>query len=161
MENNKTFINKRRIRKIVIQFSMMACLSLPGIAAKCQETLTIICNQSGTPDAMKFTELKSVMKGEKQRWSSGAKVTVALMNTNTPLGKNTARVIYNMSANELQKFNLSQHFQGTSLTKFFNTTTELESYVAENPGAIGVVDQALATNDVKIMTIDGKTRFSL
>ena len=160
MENNKTIIYQRTVRTI-IRFAMMACLFLTGISSKCQETLTIICNQNGTPDAMKFTELKSVMKGEKQRWNSGAKVTVALMNTNTPIGKNTARAIYNMSANELQKFNLSQHFQGTSLTKFFNTTSELESYVAQNPGAIGVVDQPLATNDVKIITIDGKTRFSL
>ncbi len=151
-----------RGRATATKFFMCTFLLIMSFAVQCQvETLTIICNTNGAPAAMKFTELKSVMKGEKQRWNSGAKVTIALMNTNTPIGKNTARVIYNMSTNELQKFNLSQHFQGISLTKFFNTISELENYVAQNPGAIGVVDQPLATNDVKIITIDGKTQFTL
>lgn len=162
MKNIKTIIYKKTGRSIVIKLSMVTCLLVMSIIVKCQvETLTVICNQKGAPPAMKFSELKSVMKGEKQRWKDGTKVTLAIMKTDTNVGKNTARVIYNMSGNELSKYSLFQHFQGTSLTKFFNTTSELQSYVAQNPGAIGVIDQPLANNDIKIIAIDGKTQFSL
>jgi hypothetical protein len=111
---------------------------------------------------MKFTELKSVMKGERQRWNSGAKVIIALMKTSTAVGKNTAQVIYNMSGDALLKYWLAQTYQGNAhAPKFFNTKSELEEYVAENPGAIGVIDPPPANNEVKIVSVDGKTQFIL
>ena len=52
-------------------------------------TLTVISNQKGSPASLKFAELKSIFMGEKQRWRSGTKITIALMKTNTPAGRNT------------------------------------------------------------------------
>ena len=162
MENKKIIIYIKLRRWIVVRCCMIAFLLVQGIIVKSQtETLTVICNQKGAPDAMKFSELKSVMKGDKQRWRDGTKVTLAIMKTSTDVGKNTARVIYDMSSNELAKYNMFQHFQGISLIQFFSTTTELQNYVAQNPGAIGVIDQPSANNEIKIITIDGKTKFSL
>lgn len=163
MENIKATIYKMRERAIVIKFSMCTFLLVMGFAAKCQvETLTIICNTNGAPTAMKLTELKSVMKGEKQRWNSGEKVVIALMKTSTSIGKNTAQLIYNMSGDALLKYWLGQTYQGSAhAPKFFNTTSELEAFVAENPGAIGVIDQPVANNEIKIILIDGKTQFNL
>lgn len=163
MKNIKATIYKIRGRAIVIKFSMFTLLLVMGFAVKCQvETLTIICNTNGAPAAMKFTELKSVMKGEKQRWNGGAKVTIALMKTSTSIGKNTAQLIYNMSGDALLKYWLGQTYQGNAhAPKFFATTTELENFVAENPGAIGVIDQPVANNEIKIISIDGKTQFNL
>ncbi|MEP6582642.1 MAG: hypothetical protein ABJA90_00185 [Ginsengibacter sp.] len=134
-----------------------------SLIAKSQgETLTVICNANGAPGAMKLNELKSVMKGERQRWNSGTKVTIALMKTSTSIGKNTAQLLYNMSGDALLKYWLGQTYQGNAhAPKFFNTTSELENFVAENPGAIGVIDQAIANNEIKIISIDGKTQFSL
>ncbi len=163
MENKKTIIYKKPWRTIVIKFSMVACLLFMSIIVKCQvETLAIICNQNGAPATKKFTELKSVMKGEKQRWNSGAKVSIALMKTSTAIGKNTAQLIYNMSGDALLKYWLGQTYQGNAhAPKFFNTKSELEEYVAENPGAIGVIDPPPANNEIKIVSIDGKTQFIL
>lgn len=163
MKNKKLFVYKKLRRSIVIKFSMVACLSVMSIIVKCQiETLTIISNQNGAPAAMKFTELKSVMKGEKQRWNSGTKVSIALMKTSTSIGKNTAQLIYSMSGDALLKYWLGQTYQGSAhAPKFFNTTSELQNYVAQNPGAIGVIDQPLGTDEIRIISIDGKTQFSL
>lgn len=163
MKNKKTITSKKLVSTIAIKCCMVSCLLALSIIVKCQvETLTIICNQNGAPAAMKFTELKSVMKGERQRWTSGQKVSIALMKTSTPIGKNTAQLIYNMSGDALLKYWLGQAYQGSAhAPKFFNTTSELENFVAENPGAIGVVDQPIANNEIKIISIDGKTQFSL
>lgn len=160
MENKKMRRRKSREFFKVARLLMITCCIGYGFIAKSQGgTLTIICNQDGTPNAMKLSELKSVMKGEKQRWSNGKKVSIALMKTTTPIGKNTAQVIYNMSGEALLKYNLGLHYNGNLQLKFFNTVSELEEYVAQTPGAIGVIDQLTANNDIKVITIDGKTQF--
>lgn len=163
MKNKEIVIHKIYRRLIVINCCLITFFSFYGMNVKCQvETLTIICNQNGAPAQMKLAELKSVMKGERQRWSSGTKVTVALMKTTTPIGKNTAQVLYNMSGDALQKYCMGLSFQGNvHAPKFFNTVSEIENYVAQNPGAIGVIDQPLNNNEVKVITIDGKAQFNL
>ncbi len=135
---------------------------MQGIIVRSQvKTLTVICNQTGVPATMKFSELKSVMKGEKQRWNGGTKVTVAIMRTDTPIGEKTAQVIYNTSGDEVLRFFVGLSNQGISHPKLFKTTAELENYIAENPGAIGIIDQPSTNNEIKIVTIDGKAQFSL
>lgn len=134
-----------------------------SLTARTQETtLAVVGNQSGAPSGMKLSELKSVLMGEKQKWSNGNRIVIALMKTNTTIGKTTSSRIYDMSGDELNKFWLALVFQGKAQApKFFNTTSELEDYVAQNPGAIGVIDQPLANNEIKIIAIDGKTQFNL
>ena len=91
---------------------------------------------------LKLTELKSIFKGEKQRWRNGNKITIALMKTNTPAGAYTCKKIYDMSGDEVKKFWLALVFQGKAdAPEFFNSVAELESFVADNPGAIGIIDQ--------------------
>lgn len=121
-----------------------------------QETpLTIISNNNGAPAELKTGALKSILRGEKQRWPNGTKVVIALMKTNTPVGSSTVKKIYNMSADELNKYWLALVFQGKATAPtFFNSTSDLEAFVAQTPGAIGVTDNA--GNNVRAITIDGK-----
>jgi len=95
--------------------------------------------------------------GEQQRWKSGAKITIALLKTNTPAGKLTSQKIYGMSSDELNKFWLALVFQGKAQApNFFSSANELENFVAQNPGAIGIVDNADANNGVKTVIVEGK-----
>ena len=95
--------------------------------------------------------------GEQQRWRGGTKVTIALMKTNTAAGKNTSIRVYGMSGDQLNKHWLALVFQGKAAApNFFNSAAELENFVAQNPGAIGIVDQEPATNEVKTVMIEGK-----
>ena len=131
-------------------------LSVTGVTAQ-SSTLTVISNQKGSPPSMKFSELKSIFMGEQQRWRSGTKITIALMKTNTPVGKNTSKVIYGMSGDELNKFWLALVFQGKApAPNFFNSAVELGNFVAQNPGAIGIVDQLDANDEVKTIIVEGK-----
>ena len=145
------------------RYLLLVLLASISLNSKSQETtLVAIGNQSGVPSTMKLAELKSVLMGEKQRWPNKTKVTVALMHTNTPVGKKTAEVVYNMSVPELRKFFALQSLQegNAQAPQFFNTTSDLQNYVAQNPGAIGVIDQSLANNQIKTITINGKLQFN-
>ena len=127
----------------------------------CQETaLVALGNQSGAPSMMKLSELKSVLMGEKQRWENGNRVIIALMKTNTPIGKATSAKIYDMSANELNKFWLALVFQGKAQApNFFNSPNDLETFFAQNPGAIGILDNSMADPEIKSIIIDGQKTF--
>jgi len=120
-------------------------------------SLTVISNPKGSPSSLKFSELRSIFMGEQQRWRGGTKVSIALMKTNTIAGKNTSIRVYGMSGDQLNKHWLALVFQGKAAApNFFNSATELENFVAQNPGAIGILDQEPATNDVKTVMIEGK-----
>ena len=118
--------------------------------------LTIIGNLESVPSVMDTDLLKSVFRGEKFRWVDGTKVKLALMKSNTPIGLATSEKLYNMTANELNKYFLALVFQGkVKAPTFFNSVKELEEYVGQTPGAIGVVEST--TNElIKIVLIEGK-----
>lgn len=121
--------------------------------------LTIIGNPASAPSELNMTQLRSVLKGERLRWEDGSSIKIALMKTNTPIGTSTCKKIYNMSGNELNKYFLALVFQGkVKAPAFFNSVDELERYVAQTPGAIGV-SQNTSDDLLKIILIDGKKQF--
>jgi ABC-type phosphate transport system substrate-binding protein len=125
-----------------------------------QESLTIISNIKGAPADMKMSELKSIMRGEKQRWADGSKVNIFLMKTTTPVGQLTCQKVYNMSTDRVKRFWLELTFGGQAeAPTFCNTMEELESLVSQSPGAIGIIDKAKEVPETKITRIDSKDSF--
>ena len=140
-------------------FLMVIFLSMVSVAKSQEGALTVISNQEGAPAILKYSELKSILMGEKQRWRNGSKILIALMKTNTATGKITSQKIYDMSGDELNKFWLALVFQGKApAPAFFNTATELENFVSQNPGAIGIIDQLAHNDNLRTIIIDGKSR---
>jgi hypothetical protein len=139
--------------KFLVSIVVLSTLSNNAIA---QDTsLMVIRNSKGVPAEMKMAQLKSVLKGEKQRWGDGTKVVIALMKPNTPIGGNTCKKVYNMSANEVSKYWLGLVFQGKAdAPAMFNSLNELEDFVSRTPGAIGVIGQT--ANNNKTITVEGK-----
>ncbi len=118
--------------------------------------LTVIGNVQSVPSEMDMNQLIAVLKGEKMRWEDGSRVKIALMKTNTPIGSGTCEKVYNMTGNELNKYFLALVFQGkVKAPSFFNSVSDLENYVAQTPGAIGV-SQNTTDNQLKIILVDGK-----
>ena len=136
-------------------------LLFAGFIINAQEpTLTAISNPKGAPPTLKMSDLKSIMKGEKQRWSDGTKVSIVLMKTNTSTGEITCQKIYNMSADKVKRFWLGLSFSGKAdAPTFCNSIAELEAIVAQTPGAIGVIDKTSTGTGIKIIMVDGKNSF--
>lgn len=146
------------MKTFIIKITFIAALLLAiGLTLKAQDApLTVIGNIKGAPTDLKITQLKSILKGEKLRWNDGTKVSIALMKTNTPIGMSTCKKIYNMSGNDLNKLFLALVFQGKGeAPTFFNSVSELETYINQTPGAIGVIEATVA-NTEKVIRIDGK-----
>lgn len=139
-------------------FAICLCL-LCTLSASAQEgALVVVGNAESVPAQMDMNLLKSVLKGEQLRWKDGSRISIALMKTNTPVGSSTCERLYNMSANELNKYFLALVFQGkVKAPVFFNSASDLETYVSQTPGAIGVLQN---TNDklLKVVLVDGKEK---
>lgn len=150
------FIKAMNMR-LLVAFILLFIVS--GIAAQ-DNSLTVVANEKGAPSEIKMSELKSVLMGEKQRWSNGTKVVIALMKTSTPLGTLVSKRIYDMSGDEVKGFWLRMSFAGKGeAPKFCNTEEELLAYVAENEGAIGILDKTTDMHDIKTVSVDGKKSF--
>jgi len=110
------------------------------VARAQNEPLVVITNKKGAPEEMKMTELRSIMKGERQRWKDGNKIKIALMKPSTQTGISTCKKIYDKDGDEVKKFWLGLVFQGKAdAPVFFNSEAELKTFVSENEGAIGIV----------------------
>jgi hypothetical protein len=147
---------KQLIFNIVLTF-FLGLLTSSLVSAQ-NDSLTVIGNNVSVPSEMDFKQLKSVLRGEKLRWNDGKQVKIALMKSNTPIGKETCNRIFNMSPNELNKYFLALVFQGKiKAPTFFTSPKELSTFVAQTPGAIGVID---TTDDstLTIITVNGKTK---
>src|SRR5215218_10367050 len=144
-----------------MKFFIVILALLTGAASAAQDlSLTVISNQKGAPAGLKQTELRSILMGERQRWRNGNKIIIALMKTNTPVGKYTSEKVFEMTADELKKYWLALVFQGKAdAPVFFNSISELLTFVAENPGAIGIVDQTAPIASTQVVLVDGKASF--
>ncbi len=146
-------------KSIKILFLLLFAVSANWAIAQ-STSLTVISNPKGSPSTMEENEMKSIFLGEKQRWRSGDKIMIALMKTNTPIGKNVCDRIYNMSEDGMKKHWLALVFQGKAeAPSFFTSLNELQVFVSENPGAIGIIDQTPPASGLQIVLIDGNKSF--
>jgi len=144
------------MKQIIISIVCWVAMFLISPMVQAQDAgLLVIGNNESVPSELKRSQLNSVLRGEQQRWKDGSKVVVALMDPDTPVGRNTCIRVYNMSGDELQKYFLFLVFQGKARApNFFDSTSELEAFVAKTPGAIGVLNQT-TDSIVKTVLIDG------
>ena len=161
MIKTHSYIYAAIFRSPAVKLLALIIMLFVSVTAKCQEgNLVAVGNPTGVPTDLKLTELKSILMGEKQRWKNGTRVIIALMKTNTPIGKNTSSKIYDMTGDQLNKYWLALVFQGKAQApNFFSSTADLENFVAQNPGAIGIIDKPATDGDVKAIMVNGQRTF--
>ena len=148
-------------KKILLSFIVIASiLSLSSATSADEPSITVIANEKGAQTTLTMKELKSIFQGEKQRWPDGTKISIAFMKSSTSVGKATSNKVLNISGDQLNKLWLALVFQGKAKAPFFyGTASEVENYVSQNAGAIGVVEAGYQAKGVKVISIDGKKSF--
>jgi len=148
------------IRHIILPL-FAAVLSITAQTAHAQDqSIMVIANDKGAPASLTMKELKSVMQGEKQRWADGTKVSIAFMKANTSVGSSTAKKIMGMTGDQLNKFWLALVFQGKAKAPvFYGSSSDVENFISQNPGAIGVVESGYTLKSGHAVVIDGKKNF--
>jgi hypothetical protein len=151
---------ERTMKKFIFNITLVLCVGLfASWSLPAQDSpLVVVGNNESVPATMDAGQLKSILRGEKLRWNDGKQVVIALMKTNTPIGNETSKRVYNMTGHELNKYFLALVFQGkVKAPVFFNTAPELEAFVAQTPGAIGILDKT-DEKSLQIIVVDDKTQ---
>ena len=148
-------------KKILLSFIVIASiLSLSSATSADEPSIMVIANEKGALTTLSMKELKSIFQGEKQRWPDGTKISIAFMKSSTLVGSATAKKVMNISGDQLNKLWLALVFQGKAKAPFFyGSASEVETYVSQNAGAIGVVEAGYQVKGVKVISIDGKKSF--
>jgi ABC-type phosphate transport system substrate-binding protein len=132
---------------------------LTGFLIHAQD-LSVIGNPNGTPSGMSQAKLKSYFKGEIKTWGNGSKVILALMKSNTAPGGSTCGKVFQMSCDAVTKYWLGKAMESnTTAPVFFNSVGELQAFVKNKPGAIGIIDLSAPVAGVRVIQIDGKNSF--
>jgi ABC-type phosphate transport system substrate-binding protein len=152
---------KKIVKNLLLSFILIASIiSLSSATSADEPNIMVIANEKGAPSTLTMKELKSIFQGEKQRWNDGTKISIAFMKSSTPVGSATSKKVLKMSGDQLNKFWLALVFQGKAKAPFFyGSASEVESYVSQNAGAIGVVEAGYQVKGVKVISIDGKKSF--
>ena len=152
---------KKIVKNLLLSFILIASIiSLSSATSADEPNIMVIANEKGAPSTLTMKELKSIFQGDKQRWNDGTKISIAFMKSSTPVGSATSKKVLKMSGDQLNKFWLALVFQGKAKAPFFyGSASEVESYVSQNAGAIGVVEAGYQVKGVKVISIDGKKSF--
>jgi hypothetical protein len=145
------FFRKNILFRIIFLFPVFLSANLP------HENLAVIVNPQSGISEMKYSELVSILKGEKPYLKNGTKASIALLKTSTKLGDEIAKTIYGISGDELNKYWLSLVFQGkVAAPNFFDSESDLKNFVAKNKGAIGIISAEALNENEKPVLIDGE-----
>ncbi len=99
--------------------------------------LTIVGNNLGSKS---FSEQQVIdaFKARNNFWSNGKALVVCLPETKSTDASVVCSKVYAKTVSEVQKFWLSQVFQGRSRApQFFETDQEMIEFIQKTPGAIG------------------------
>jgi ABC-type phosphate transport system substrate-binding protein len=152
---------KKIVKNLLLGFILIASIiSLSSATSAEEPNIMVIANEKGALTTLTMKELKSIFQGEKQRWPDGTKISIAFMKSTTPVGSATAKKVMNINGDQLNKLWLALVFQGKAKAPFFyGSASEVESYVSQNAGAIGVVEAGYQVKSAKVISIDGKKSF--
>jgi hypothetical protein len=144
-----------------IKFCLTGILMSAMISVHAQETpLVAIGSLTGVPSDISMNELKAVFHGERQRWPDGTKVVIAMIKSTSPLGNEISKKVYSMSGDEVRGFWARISFAGKfDPPNVFNTETEVETFISQNPGSIAILEKVNTMPEVKTVLVGGKKTF--
>lgn len=132
------------MRTIGLLFILLAW-SWEGLA---QQTnlgqLEFAANVKGV-ESLTSKEVVQIFRNGRSLWASGEKVVIVLPSNKSDMAESVAKNLYGGSVTAMQKFWLALVFQGRANPPvFLQTEEEIVSYIAKNPGAIGVLPKGNA-----------------
>ena len=155
-----------RLSALVISLALFA--SQPAAAARegraplrgtnAQAEVAVVVHPDLAIDELTFTELRKVLLGDRQFWSTGVRVTL-LVRAPVALERDVVlNTIYEMGEARFKQYWIGKVFRAhaTSGPKIVYSSEMTIQLVAAIPGSISFVDATQVPSGVKILRIDGR-----
>jgi hypothetical protein len=146
-------------RKLLLAMGCALATSAHGGAAAIPSSSVAIVVRSDLPvENLSFSELRRLMLGDRQFWSSNVKVTLLVRAPGARERDVVLKTIYQMSEAQFRQYWIAKVFRaeaasGPRIVYSNEMATEL---AAEIPGAVAFVDASQVPKGLKVLKIDGK-----
>ena len=122
--------------------------------ATAQESVKIIVNPDVELSSLSQAELARIYLGKKTFWESGSRISPSLLNEKSKLTKLFLEESVRKTVRQYRAYWKRRLFSGQGTApKTFASSRQVANYVADNPGAIGVVDASFADDRVKVVEL--------
>ncbi|GMR21708.1 MAG: hypothetical protein BMS9Abin37_0022 [Acidobacteriota bacterium] len=142
--------------KIVIVIIIVACTlaasTLSGAVA--QDNVKIIVNSEVEIGTLTQADLARIYLGKKTFWKSGSRIAPSLLNEKSPLTEAFLEESVRKTVRQYRAYWKRHLFSGKGTApKTFASSLQVANFVADNPGAIGVVDAGFDDDRVKVVEL--------
>ncbi|TDI47420.1 MAG: hypothetical protein E2P02_03245 [Acidobacteria bacterium] len=141
-----------RVGKVHLIAAILAVTTLSQATA--QESVKIIVNTEVEVSSLSQADLARIYLGKKTFWESGSRISPSLLHEKSQLTKLFLEESVRKTVRQYRAYWKRRLFSGQGTApKTFASSKQVANYVADNPGAIGVVDASFADNRVKVVDL--------
>ncbi len=153
MKTMKRYSCKTGLRAAI--FAMVATIACWGQALA--GDIAVIVHPDVQVEDLSFADLRKIMLGDRQFWSTGQKVTLIVAEPVDPGRSVLLKKVYNMSEQRFRQFWIGRVFRGESTEgpKVVLSSEGVIEMVSVLDGSIAFVDVDDVPSGVKVLSIDG------
>lgn len=148
-------VNKHLTRRTAA-LALLAAAGLP-VAAADNNTIAIVVRPDVPVDNLSFAELRRLMLGDRQYWTSNLRVTLLVRAPGARERDVVLKTIYQMSEAQYRQYWIAKVFRaeaasGPRIVYSSEMAVELASQI---PGAVAFVDSTQIPSGLKVLKING------
>jgi hypothetical protein len=150
-------IANRLTRWRLLPFGLAVLAAFTPSNAQAADDLAIVVRPDVPVDNLPFAELRRIMLGERQFWSSNLKVTLLIHAPGTREREVVLKTIYQMSEAQFRQYWIAKVFRaeaasGPRIVYSNDMAMELSASI---PGAVALIDPAQVPRRLKVLKING------
>ena len=136
--------------------SMLAVAVQPGLAADAN-AIAIVVRPDVPVDNLSFAELRRLMLGDRQYWSSNLKVTLLVRAPGARERDVVLKIIYQMSEAQFRQYWIAKVFraEAASAPRIVYSNDMAADLASQIPGAVAFVDASQVPTGLKVVRING------
>lgn len=140
---------------LVVLLVLAGILSTPGATqADLAGQVKIIVNPSVEITELQRDDLARIYLGKKTLWDSGSRIQPSLLNEKSTVTKEFLETGLRKTVRQYRAYWKRRLFSGGGAApKTFRSSTQVVDYVASTEGGIGVVEDAIEDDRVKVLSI--------
>jgi len=147
---------KSYLRSVMVA-AVICALGLAGAPPVAEGDIAIVVRPDVPVDNLTFAELRRLMLGERQFWTSNLKVTLLVRAPGAREREVVLKTIYQMSEAQFRQYWIAKVFRaeaasGPRIVYSNETAAELTSAI---PGAVAFVEAAQVPKGLKVLKING------
>jgi ABC-type phosphate transport system substrate-binding protein len=126
-------------------------------AAADSNAVAIVVRPDVPVDSLSFAELRRLMLGDRQFWSSNLKVTLLVRAPGAREREVVLKTIYQMSEAQFRQYWIAKVFrdEASSAPTIVYSNEMATELVMQMPGAVAIVDAAQIPKGLKVLKING------